>query len=161
MVEVPNKTIRDKAVEALVEKLETMEAGEPSVDPYTVTWSVVERTDPEQFAHGKIAVLGVIEGEERVLRQLTGDLVDEALQITLLFRIIVDDPVDVASDLSRVLGELQRRIGEDPSLGGAVIDTRKTGSSFDIEGVQDKQAEGALFLELHYRSNERDPRKAA
>lgn len=151
-------TIREINIEALVAIFEAMRDGEPEADPYTITWSIVSRVDPAAHAYGKHYALGVVEAEERVLKVLTSTMQDKALDIDLIFRINVEPDVEAAKDLNRVLGELQRVIGDDPTLGGLVIDLRERGSNLDVEGVQDKQAEGVLFITMHYRVNERDPR---
>jgi hypothetical protein len=59
-----------------------------------------------------------------------------------------------------VLGEIQRRIREDRTLGGLALDVRETGNDLDLDTYADKAIEGAVFLEVRYRHATDNPRAA-
>ncbi len=153
-------TVREIAVQALRDAFNTMVDGAPVDDPYTVTWDRIERYEiDEEVGRKKQYVLSILEGNETKVHR-TRPLVQADLEIALEFIVRIAKTDTAASTLNRVLGELLRKIGENTTLGGTVVDIKDTGNEFQIVGMDDKLAKGVLFITLKYRHDALDPRIA-
>ena len=150
-------TIRENIMNGLVDIMSAMKDGEPVADPYTTTWSVVGREPIEQLTKGKKHALGIYEGTETKTPRAS-TVMDCSLRAILEFHVYVESAQKASSELNRVLGEVQRKIMEDTSIGSLAIDIVENGNEFDIDGMWDKQVSGALFVTIKYRHHIEDPR---
>ncbi len=58
-----------------------------------------------------------------------------------------------------VLTDLHRVVRADPTLGGLVSNVRVLGDSVDPDSFVDKKIDGAMFLQINYKTAEDDPRE--
>lgn len=151
-------TIRFQCLDWIRKSLLGMVEGEPENDPYSVQFSQVEHGPLGDIDHKKRYVAGIVPGVER--KETRYPLTDCVLPVAVEFRMTVNrGDKRPGVEAERVLGEIQRRIGEDRTLGGLAIDLRETGNEIDIDTYGDKAVTGALFLDLHYRHATDDPRR--
>jgi hypothetical protein len=152
-------TIRLRCLAAIKSALEAMTAGEPDGDPYTVEFSKVEHGPLGDEDHRKRFVAGIVPGRET--KQTMYPLDQCTLPVAIEFRMTVNRDDDApGEEAERVLGEIQRKLHEDTTLGGLAIDLRETGNEIDLEGYDDRSIVGVLFFELLYRHRTTDPRLA-
>ena len=153
------ETLRFRCLEALRTSFAGLREGYPPADPYSVQFTSVEHGPLGDFDNRKRYVAAVVPGRES--KQTRYPLTDCTLPVTIEFRMTIDrgDKRPLV-EAERVLGELQRRLGEDRTLGGLAIDTRETGNDIDLDTHADKAIEGAVFLEVRYRHATDDPRAA-
>jgi hypothetical protein len=153
-------TIRMRCLAAINTALEAMTAGEPADDPYTVQFSKVEHGPLGDTDHRKRYVAGIVPGRER--KQTLYPFDQCTLEVAIEFRMMVNrDDDDPEVEAERLLGEIQRKLHEDTTLGGLAIDLRETGNEVDLEMYDDKSVVGVVFFDLLYRHRTTDPRLAA
>ena len=153
------ETLRFRCLEALRASVAGMLDGYPANAPYSVQFTSVEHGPLGDFDNRKRYVAAVVPGRES--KQTRYPLTDCTLPVTIEFRMTIDrgDKRPLV-EAERVLGEIQRRIAEDRTLGGLAIDVRETGNDVDLDTYADKAIEGAVFLEVRYRHGTDDPRAA-
>jgi hypothetical protein len=150
-------TLRFRCLEAIRASLAGLVEGLPADDPYSVQFSAVEHGPLGDFDNRRRYVAAVVPGNES--KQTRYPLTDCTLPVTIEFRMTADrGDQRPAIEAERMLGEIQRRIGEDRTLGGLAIDVRETGNDVDLDTYADKAIEGAVFLEVRYRHATDDPR---
>ena len=153
-------TIRMRCLEAIREALEAVVAGEPEDDPYTIAFSKVEHGPLGDVDHRKRFVAGIVPGRET--KQTMYPLDQCTLPVAIEFRMTVNrDDDEPGLEAERALGEIQRKLHEDTTLGGLAIDLRETGNEIDLEMYDDKSVVGVVFFDLLYRHRTTDPRLAA
>lgn len=157
------KSIRERALEAMVQHFKDQEAGQPVPDPYTVTWDLVFRQDIRDVAHGKRYALSIFDTREEKTPGIitTPDgMSDASLRVVLEWRQYVDADQDPSEEANRVLMEVQRRLGEADrdQLGGLVLDIDETGNEINIDDYKDRLVWGAVFCVVRYRHKRGDPR---
>jgi hypothetical protein len=153
-------TVRLRCLEALRASFAGLRDGEPAADPYSVEFSAVEHGPLGDFDNRRRYVAAVVPGNES--KRTRYPLTDCTLPVTIEFRMTANrGDQRPAVEAERVLGEIQRRIGEDRTLGGLAIDVRETGNDVDLDTYADKAIEGAVFLEVRYRHATDDPRAAS
>lgn len=153
-----SNTIRNQWLAALKTHLELMTTSYPVGDPYSVNWTGgVFRETIEKLAVGKLAMLGVYDGPERVDEKFP--LTHKVMRVTLEFHIRIDSGQTASARLNEVLGDIQRHLYRDRTLGGLVVDMREVENTLDIEYLYDKVVQGALFLDVSYRHKTGDPRE--
>jgi hypothetical protein len=151
-------TIREKCLTALEDALKSMVEGEPVADPYTVQFSDVKRGPLGEADHRKRYMASVVDGEEQKSERFP--VVDVTLRVTIEFQITVNRGDPRSSVLANtVLGEVQRKLAEDHTLGGVAIDCREVGNDIDLDSSEDRSVMGAVFLNVRYRHATNDPRK--
>lgn len=150
-------TVRESIVQHLIELFEGVVVGEPVSDPYTWAWSKVT-TDPIlDLKLGKRAVLGVYDtGEQATPR--TWPLTEAVMRVAFEFHVKLERGESRKTILQGMLGEVQRRLFEDHTLGGLASEVLEQGSEFDIDGQFDRQPSGTLWVTIRYRRNTMDPR---
>lgn len=156
-------TIREtclKKIKALFTSLNPVtEAAKPlAEDRYTVFWEVVTRSKLSQADRQKQHAMGIYDTEEQQEKKM--GLIYCNLRIVIEFYAFVSTTVDQSERMNLILGEVQRRLREDIQLSGSAINLEETGNEIDIDGPQDRQCSGAVFLNLKYRYSQSDPRKA-
>ncbi len=150
-------TIRELCLAALKTSLESMTEGQPAGDPYSVTWSVVKRAPLDDGDWKKKAALGILDTEEQKNPRIQG--YENVLRVVLEFRLFLNNDEDGSKRLNQVLGDIQRKIREDITLGGNAYNVVETGNETSLDDVYDHKVEGAVFLNIQYRHRQDDPRK--
>lgn len=149
-------TVRETIERAVVDKLMTMREGEPSSDPYGATFSVVTRARIGAIATGRKYVAGVYGGPETKLAGFSS--MRSKLRLTIEFHILLEKEDNAQAELNFLMGEVQRRLAEDHTLGGLAYDMIEDGNEFDVDGSFDKQVAGVLFYSVQYVHAHKDPR---
>jgi len=150
-------TVRESCLRGMVALLEAMTDGQPAADPYSVTWRVVNRSDLDNVPKGTKYACSVSEITETVLPE-TYPHTNKLLSVSIEWEQLIDKNEVPSTEFNRVLGEIQRKIGEDRTLGGNAIDTVETGSEQDIDFEGSKAIGGSVFFDIRYRHNVNDPR---
>jgi hypothetical protein len=154
------KTIREQCLEAVEDHFKAQRQGAPATDPYTITWSIVDRADVSDMAHGKAYTLAIFEGNESIdagLSTLDG-VTFKTLTLNVEFRALLNRDQRPSVEANRIIGEIIRRMLEDETLGGLSVWIQEIGNEFFIENVNDRQIEGTVTFNMLYRHSRRDPR---
>lgn len=153
------ETIRERCLQALKANIEAMRVDQPVDDPYGITWSVVQRSPFTEAVNKKRYAVAILDGQEA--KQTRFPLADCQLDVTVEFRVTRNvGEAETGVLANQALGALQRCISADRRLGGLAIDLKETGNELDIASADDKTVEGVIFLQLQYRHQTDDPRKA-
>ena len=151
--------IRERALERLVAVLNAQVEGAPEADPvrraYSFDWKHVQRTPLNDADRREENAIAVLEGVETVVPGAGWNR--RTLSVTLDFRYFMRSGDPQATIFNRVLGELQRRIREDRTLGGFVEDIRELQNAPDVDDDNDIQIGGQLFISVIYKVSENDP----
>ncbi len=153
-------TIRERIMDAIEQHFEAQRQGLPGPDPYSLTWSVVDRTDIKDLSHGKAYTLAIFDGAEIITPGVTSlvGVTSKTLSLTLEFRAMLEAKQKPSTEGNRIIGEIIRRMLEDETFGGLAIWIQETGSEKIIDNENDRQIEGSVFFNLLYRHSRRDPR---
>jgi len=151
-------TVREDIVRWVVQTMRDMRVGEPPSNPYNTRWSVVTRRPVTEMAKGKRTVLGVFEGSEVKVNRVH-PITDATLSLILEFHVLVSKNEEQAHILSVVMGDIQRRMREDPTAGGLALDILEDRNETDIEGLFDRTVSGAVSYSVRYRHHTDDPSK--
>lgn len=165
-------SIRENALRAIVELLDTQQEGVPEADPYDFEWGVVRRTrltpgdcDENQFA------IAVLPRENLPTLEAQSRICD--LEITLEFSAKVQDGQEPESVYETVITNLVRRLGSDPRLTGIrnntypvitggpalVIAVSVLGDEGDVDGWSDDTITGVQIITMKWRERLGDPRQ--
>ncbi len=149
-------TVRETILEYIKAQLATMQAGSPGGDPYSVTWGKIRRA-PLTEADEKVKyAIAIHEGAER--KQVGVGYYLCTLPIVLEFREYIEQAENPSQELNRVLGDLQRFMSQDNTLGGNAINCIETGNDMYIDNDDTRRGHGALMLDITYRHSIKDPR---
>lgn len=149
-------TRRTQALEAIKASFVAMAADAPVGDPYGVAWSVVSRDPLAKIPAGKKNALGVYGGTSTRTSQTYGKTVTMPVIIEIYTK--VQSGRGKAEYLEYLLGVVERRLLEDQTMGGTIVDLNVTGEQVNIDSPYEDQVDAALFLEVKYMQSERDPR---
>jgi hypothetical protein len=149
-------TVRELAITALTDALEAITLGAPSGDPYTIQFDLVQRNPLIEEAWKKRLSIGVHDTAEDV--KDGQNLRDCLLNVVLEFRRVLDTSEVGSTAGNEILGAIERKIGEDRTLGGHVIDCIESRNEVYVEDFNKRQLSGAVWLALHYRTAALDPR---
>ncbi len=152
-------TVREIALQAMMDALEAMKEGKPVADPYTVEFSEIERADVGKLAKGRRFAVAILDGEE-TKNEDTFPTVRCTMRVLIEFYVYVDTGEEPSKMLNVVLGEIERKIREDKTLGGKVVDVEIVGNELEIDGPFDDQCVGTIFTLVKYRHHTNDPRIA-
>ena len=148
-------TIRETALIALENVVATM-----ATDPdYMLHWGRVSRAPLIDADWKKKYSCGVHDTTEKVDR--TANFWYRSLNVVIEFRVTVEQNESPSQEAGRVLGQLQRRIMENDTLGGVVINVQEGGNELYVDFEDARKVSGALFVVVQYRHAENDPRKTA
>ncbi len=150
---VPNQlTVRERALAALEQVIRTQPAGD-----YGFAWDLVVRAPLRDWAYRKQRSLGIFDGRGDQARPPhgarmqpdggAGDQAGRAIECAAQQR---DE---------RLLGAVQRRLAEDPTLGGLVIDLVETSNDSDVEDENQRHVAGVILYTMKYRHAIKDPRR--
>lgn len=161
MVEfVPDgRTVRQRALETLIEHLRTQRAHLPVGDPYGFAWDQVLSAPAGKWAFKKQRSLGVFDGHETKTNRL---MVKECvLRVALEVALVIQSGENPSLEMNRAFGALQRRVSEDPSLGGLVMDLQEVGNDHQVSDDNQTHLHGVVFLDMTFRHAVKDPRRLA
>ena len=153
------KTRRLLCLEALRAHLAAVVEGEPEADPYSFAYSAVKLGPLGDTDYRKRLVAGIVTGRARHEPLYPLDQVTLPLAIELRLMVNTGD-LEPAIEAETLLGEVQRRVQENTTLGGLAVDLREVGSQVTLELYDDKSVIVTLFLDLLYRHHSSDPRLA-
>ncbi len=163
------ETRRERIVAEIFRRLSSMQAGQPTSDPFQTTFEVVTRGSSLEGIHktGKsgLAILDAVEFKTPKINQM-----DVQLQVTLEFLSWVDTGETPSGVGNRILGDIQRRMREDinltePDDGRPVKDRQiayhveEMSNEMFIDGVQDTIISGAVTWNIRYKHAINDPRE--
>ena len=150
-------TVREQALRNLKQLFVAMEAGQPVTDPYTITWSLVERFDVGDRARGKNFVMQIFDLRETKIPRI-GQM-EPTLRVFLEWKALCPAECDPSEFANDVLGQIQRRIREDITLTDTVINVIETGNEITIDDFADRHIEGNVSINILYKHAENDPRE--
>jgi hypothetical protein len=152
-------TVRQTVMAYLTNQFKTIVAGSPGGDPYTVQWTRVENA-PFEYTAGKKAFALVIQDVTEKKVQEIG-IYDCTMKVVFEFYAYTATDSDRSAMGRIILGEIERRIGEDPSLGGHAITMYETANDVKVDSPDVHEICGVVYYDLRYRHSIRDPRKVA
>ncbi len=153
------RTIRQRALETLVEHLRSQRRHLPAGDPYGFAWDQVLSAPAGKWSFKKQRTIGVFDGHETKTNRL---MVKECvLRVALEVALVIQSGEDPSVEMNRAFGALQRRVAEDPSLGGLVIDLQEAGNDHHVSDDNQTHVHGVVFLDMTYRHAVKDPRRLA
>ncbi|MGE4078899.1 MAG: hypothetical protein AB7F22_25395 [Reyranella sp.] len=153
------RSIRQRALEALVERLRTQRAHLPVGDPYGFAWDQVLWAPAGKWTFKKQRSIGVFDGHETKTNRL---MVKQCvLRVALEVALVIQSGEGPSAEMNRVFGALQRRVSEDPSLGGLVIDLQEVGNDHKVSDDNQTHVRGVVHLDMTYRHAVQDPRRLA
>ena len=150
------ETIRERALNRLVSNFASIQAGQPSSDPYQSVYDYVRRNPLDEDSYKKRLTLGVHDVSAK--RQQGFQWTMYHLRVVLEFRCLLQTG-EVASTVGNdIIGEITRKIWEDKQLGGLAIDVIDESDELYIDDFDRRQLSGAVFLEIQLRTLPHDPR---
>lgn len=153
------RTIRQRALEALVERLRAQRAHLPVGDPYGFAWDQVLWAPAGKWTFRKQRTIGVFDGHESKTSRLV--VRHCVLRIALEVGLVIQSGDGPSAEMNRAFGALQRLVSEDPSLGGLVIDLQEAGNDHKVSDDNQTHVRGVVLLDMTYRHAMRDPRRLA
>lgn len=154
-------TIRELCLEYLEDHFKAQQQGVPATDPYSITWSVVDRAEIDDLSHGKDYTIAIIDTTEQVdfgVSTIDG-VTNKTLRVVFEWRAFINASARPSIEANRIIGEIIRRVMEDETLGGLAIWMQETGNDWFADNQNTRQIEGNVFMNLFYRHSRRDPRK--
>ncbi|MGE0580137.1 hypothetical protein, partial [Reyranella sp.] len=140
------RSIRQRALEALVERLRTQRAHLPVGDPYGFAWDQVLWAPAGKWTFKKQRSIGVFDGHETKTNRL---MVKQCvLRVALEVALVIQSGEGPSAEMNRVFGALQRRVSEDPSLGGLVIDLQEVGNDHKVSDDNQTHVRGVVHLDM-------------
>jgi hypothetical protein len=153
-------TIRERIMVAIEDHFRAQRKGVPGPDPYSITWTVVDRADISDLSQGKAYTLAIFDGAETITPGVTSldGMTSKTIALTLEFRAMLEAKQRPSTEGNRIIGEIIRRMLEDETFGDLAIWIQETGNEKIIENQNDRQIEGSVFFNMLYRHSRRDPR---
>ena len=107
----------------------------------------------------KCSFFGVFDGHETKTNRL---MVKECvLRVALEVALVIQSGENPSLEMNRAFGALQRRVSEDPSLGGLVMDLQEVGNDHQVSDDNQTHLHGVVFLDMTFRHAVKDPRRLA
>lgn len=154
-------SIRERAIRALVDTFKRQGRGVAGPNspgkPYDFGWDDIVRFPITDREKRKNNVLAILEGPERKERETS--CMRATLELNLEFHVKASGKEELATQLNRVLLNIQRRLREDLHLGGLTYNVVETGNTIDVDAFSDNVLEGVVFVLMEYKHFERDPRE--
>lgn len=158
-------SIRERALDLLKDLLATMRRDQ--IPPSIASTEDPLRFDllPENVVFGPLTevqfrknfAVGILEGDHTLVPQM--QVTTNLLNVTLEIFLRIQNVQDGKPEWNAVLTDIHRLIRSDPTLGGLISNITITGDSVDVESWLDKKIDGAVFLQLNYKTAEDDPRQ--
>ncbi len=153
-------TIREQILEAIEAHFIAQKQGVGS-DPYSITWSRVDRVELDDVGHGKRYTLSLLEGVTVITPGVstTEGVTTKTLALAAEFKAFINKEDRPSVEGNRIIGEIVRRMLEDETYGGLAIWIQEAGDELLIESQNDRQIEGTVFFNILFRHSRRDPRQ--
>lgn len=160
---------RERIMREVCRRLSEIQEGQPTDDPFRVTFGVVTRGSSLEGIHKtEKYACSVLDTEETKIPKI--NQMDVLLRVVVEFSAWVDDGVQPSQVGNLVLLDLQRKMREDlkltePDDGRPRVERElsnnvvETGNQLFIEGFADRRITGALFLNVSYKHGIQDPRE--
>ena len=150
-------SVRLTILNSIVQAFTTMQAGQPTADPYGVTFSTVGLGPLAPYDQRKRYSVGVVAGPER--ETFYFPYITCWLTVNVEFRVTVNrDDQSPGEMIEQLLTVVKRQMTADRTWGGKAIDTKVTGSEIDLVTYADRSAVGVCICEIQYRYSHKDPR---
>ncbi len=156
-----SETIRERIMAAMEAHFKAQKAGAPGPDPYSFTWSVVDRAEISDISHGKGYTLAIFDETEVIspgVSTLDG-VTSKTLTVTCSFHSMLEAKMRPSTEGNRIIGEIIRRMLEDETYGGLAIWIKEAGNDLNIQNSIARQISGEVIFNVFYRHSRRDPRK--
>jgi hypothetical protein len=145
----------------LQEMLATFTAVTPSSPPdddgYPFQFSLVELGALGDADHRKRYSLGIVPGAERYAYSYP--FIERFLTVGIEMRVTVNRDDDKPGHLAeRLLFVVERVVMQNCTWGGLAIDTNFKNNELGMQSYVDKTVDGVLWIEIHYRHQQGDPR---
>lgn len=158
MTFVPNSlTVRERALEALKAIFVDQTADAPVGDPYGFKWDIVTRSPLKNWAYKKTRAIGVFDMHETKKDMIAVKVC--SLRVALELHLVAQSDTTPSQEMNALFGAVQRRLQEDYSLGGLVIDIQEVTNDMQIQDENQRNVAGVIFLNLQYRHSLKDPRR--
>ena len=154
-------TIRERCLDAIECHFKVQRQGVPAPDPYTITWSIVDRADISEISHGKAYTIAILDGAEVPDQGVstTQGVTNKTLTVACEFQAMIEAKQKPSTEANRILGEIIRRMLEDETFGGLVIWIQEASNQLFIDNQNDRLIEGNVTFNVFYRHSRRDPRQ--
>lgn len=152
-------TVRERALAALREVFASQRAHLPADDPYGFAWDQVLLAPTTRWDFRKRRSLGIFDGHEQKTDRLM--VKSCVLRVALEIAIVIQKDETPSTEINRIFGAVQRRVAEDPSLGGLVIDLQEVMNDHEVADDNQAHVHGVVFLDMQYRHAVKDPRRIA
>jgi hypothetical protein len=150
-------TIRERIIQALVDKLTTQSNAAPVGDPYPWAWDSVLRAPITNWAYKRKRTIGVFDMHET--KKTLAATKECVLRIALEIALVCDGNENPSEAMNEVFGVAQRRFSEDTSLGGLCKDLQEVSNDLQVEDENKRWVRGVIMLDVSYRHGINDPRK--
>jgi len=161
---------RERIMREVRRRMDEIEQGQPTSDPFQVTFGVVTRGSSLEGIHeteGKysLAILDTDEQKNPKIQQIVA-----ILTVVLEFFAWVDDGEEPSSVGNKVMTDIQRKMREDlnltePDDGKRSLQDRQLSENVEeirnqmfIDGYADRKINGAVFYNILYKHGVNDPR---
>lgn len=154
-------TYRERILAYIEDHFKSQKQGAPGPDPYSLTWSMVDRADLGDIAFGKAYALSIFDQTETTVQGVStlDGVTTKTLRVSLEWHAMLEAKQRPSTEGNRIMGDVIRRMLEDDTFGGLAIMTVEVGNELIIENQNDRQIEGSVFFDVLYRHSRRDPRK--
>jgi hypothetical protein len=144
MTDETQDTMRTKVLDALTALFPQRDTvGADDFDAqFGVGFSLVTREPLGKLPTGKTSSLGVY---------------DITLPVVIEIHVAKEDGVDIAKTVERYLGVIERVVKMNEGLGGLTSTIEVTGDNVDVDSPYDKQADGALYMDVKFSQQVLDP----
>jgi hypothetical protein len=153
-------TIRDQIMDAIQETLATISTSAPVGDPYDQAFSAVVQGSPDNIVAGKKNVAAIYDGSE-IKSYKSYPAVNCTLTVDVEVYAHVSANENGLKRIRGLVGVVERRLGEDKTLGGLCHDVLVVAVDAEETGVYDTYAQGVVRLNVTYKHLTTDPRSPA
>ena len=149
-------TVRLSCLKAMQAALAAVQAGQ---DGYLLAFNQVVLGPIDASEGGRRrAMVGIVPGRE--VTDIQFPLTYGMLPIAIEFRVTWNMGDMPSHELAEaVLGDIRRKMMQDPSLGGLAIDLKDMGNEITLNTFADKNIVGVAHFDLLYRHSTLDPRQ--
>jgi hypothetical protein len=157
MTDETQDTMRTKVLDALTALFPQRDTvGADDFDAqFGVGFSLVTREPLGKLPTGKTSSLGVYAGQTD--RAMRFPIYDITLPVVIEIHVAKEDGVDIAKTVERYLGVIERVVKMNEGLGGLTSTIEVTGDNVDVDSPYDKQADGALYMDVKFSQQVLDP----
>lgn len=153
-------TLRDQIVNALETALKAVSTTAPIGDPYPAQFDLVVQGSPENLYKGKANVAALYDGNE-IKSYKSFPAVNCTLTVDIEVYAHVGANQNGLKRIRELVGVVERKLGEDKTLGGLCHDVLVIAIDAEESGVYETYAQGVVRTSITYKHHTTDPRSAA